>query len=595
MAILLTIFGIGFLLLIHELGHFLAARAAGVRVEVFALGMGPRIAGFRRGDTDYRIAAIPIGGYVKMAGEDMLGEGADDELFSKSPAWRFLIFSGGILMNFLFALVLIPILFRIGVPVQAPVVGSVEAGSPAWDAGVRSGDRLLSLNDNRLFSFSDFASTVALSDVEESLTLDLVTAAGETRQVNFHAIYDEGSGFPKVGVYQGSTGVVLANTLASEAGLHGDATITEIDGIAVTGNGDVQTLLFQAIIHGRPMEIGIDVDGQTIRKTVEPNQLDLGNTPQLGIFQTKSWVRELHPDYATGLEVGDLITHVGSVAVRDMEVLREQTLRNGDRVPPLTVLRDGVTLSLTPELSAADLSAAVWLDSEPGILRVHVRPDGPAAHAGLQNGDVVRALGREQPATFMELRTALQVWIQQSNDLAQETLPPLPVLAMRGAEQLDVEVQLAKSPSWDYGLGLAGRTEVVKETSIIAAIGTGVNRAQAMVRDAFLSFQRILTGRISTKNLGGIITIGRTTHSIANIGMIPFLFFLCMISIHLGVLNLLPIPALDGGHLLFLLIEAVRGKPVSERVQIWFNLGGFVIVMSLVIFVTILDIQRLVP
>ncbi len=172
MAILLTIFGIGFLLFIHELGHFLAARAAGVRVEVFALGMGPRIAGFRRGDTDYRIAAIPIGGYVKMAGEDMLGDGADDELFSKPPRWRFLIFSGGILMNFLFALLLIPVLFRIGVPVQAPIVGSVEAGSPAWDAGVRSGDRLLSLNDNRLFSFSDFASTDALSDVEESLTLD---------------------------------------------------------------------------------------------------------------------------------------------------------------------------------------------------------------------------------------------------------------------------------------------------------------------------------------------------------------------------------------------------------------------------------------
>ena len=250
---------------------------------------------------------------------------------------------------------------------------------------------------------------------------------------------------------------------------------------------------------------------------------------------------------------------------------------------------------MNPELSAADFSAAVWLDSEPDLLRIHVRPDGPAANAGLQNGDVIRALGREQPSNFLELRNALHVWIQQNGGVEQEVLPPLPVLAMRGEEQLDVEVKLAASPSWDYGIGLSGRTEVVKETSFLAAIGTGVNRAKAMVRDAFLSFQRILTGRISTKNLGGIITIGRTTHSIANIGMIPFLFFLCMISIHLGVLNLLPIPALDGGHLLFLLIEALRGKPVSERVQIWFNLGGFVVVMSLVIFVTILDIQRLVP
>ncbi len=597
MAVLLTIFGIGFLLFIHELGHFLAARAAGVRVEVFALGMGPRVAGFRRGDTDYRIAAIPIGGYVKMAGEDMLGEGADDELFSKSPRWRFLIFSGGILMNFLFALILIPILFRVGVPMQAPIVGTVEAGSAAWNAGVRSGDRLIALNSNRLFSFSDFASTVALSNVEEALILDLETPQGEVKRVEFHAVYDEASGFPKVGVYQGSTAVIAPGTLATDAGLPAGGEIVSVDGVTVSGHGDVQTLMFQATITGKPMEIGARDGDNIVVKTIQPNEMPGAGSPQLGIFQTKDFVRELHAEHTTGLELGDRITHVGGVAVRDQEIIREQAFRNGDRVPPLTVVRGEQILTLTPELSASDFSAMVWLDAEPGLLRVNVRPNGPAAQAGLQNGDIIRALGRQQPTSFAELRNSLRAWIELNQNVKGESseLPPLPVMAMRGEEQIDAEVQLAASPSWDYGVALSGRTEVVQETSFLAAIGTGVNRAQAMVRDAFLSFQRILTGRISSKNLGGIITIGRTTHSIANIGMIPFLFFLCMISIHLGVLNLLPIPALDGGHLLFLLIEAVRGKPVSERVQIWFNLGGFVVVMSLVIFVTILDIQRLVP
>lgn len=595
MAILLTIFGIGFLLFIHELGHFLAARAAGVRVEVFAIGMGPRVAGFRRGDTDYRIAAIPIGGYVKMAGEDLQGEGEDDELFSKSPAWRFLIFSGGILMNFLFALILIPILFRIGVPVQAPIAGSVEPGSPAWNAGIRSGDRLQALNNKRLYSFSDFASTVALSNVEESLMLDLITADGENRRVDFFAVYDEGSGFPKVGLYQASSAVVLPGSTATEAGLPSEAVVTRIDGVDVSGNGDVQTLLFQAALHGRPVEVTVLHDGTEFSRTLEPSKVPGSTTPQLGIFQTKHLVRELHPDYQTGLQKGDRITLVGDVEVRDQEVIREQALRNGGTVPPLTILRDGESMVITPQLTAAEFSAAVWLDAEPGLLRIHVRPDGPAARAGLENGDIIRHLGRDQPTSFVELRNALSVWIEQNRGTDVAMLPSLPVMAMRGDQQLDLEVKLTPSPAWDYGLGLSSRTEIVQETSFIAAIGTGVNRAQAMVRDAFLSFQRILTGRISTKNLGGIITIGRTTHSIANIGLIPFLFFLCMISIHLGVLNLLPIPALDGGHLLFLLIEAVRGKPVSERVQIWFNLGGFVVVMSLVIFVTILDIQRLVP
>jgi RIP metalloprotease RseP len=213
----------------------------------------------------------------------------------------------------------------------------------------------------------------------------------------------------------------------------------------------------------------------------------------------------------------------------------------------------------------------------------------------MKNGDVIRHLGNNQPEDFQQLRASLKLWIDNAKIAEANGIPAIPVMALRGENTLDFQIKLGPTPAWDYGIGLAGKTEIVKELSITAAIGTGVSRAKAMVRDAFLSFQRILTGRISTKNLGGIITIGRTTHSIASVGMIPFLFFLCMISIHLGVLNLLPIPALDGGHLLFLLIEAIRGKPVSERVQIWFNLGGFVLVMGLVVFVTILDIQRLVP
>jgi regulator of sigma E protease len=593
MALLLTIFGIGFLLFIHELGHFLAARAAGVRVEVFALGMGPRVAGFKRNGTDYRIAAIPIGGYVKMAGEDMLGDGADDELFSKSPRWRFLIFSGGILMNFLFALLLIPILFRIGVPVQAPIAGSVIPGGTAWKAGVRSGDRLVALNDNKLLSFSDFASTIALSDVEQTMKLDLLSPDGEVRRVEFQAAYDESTGFPTVGVYQGISTIVAPDSVATQAGLDASSEILAIDGVSASGNGDIRTLLFQALLHGNPIQVTTLVDGVEEIHTITPQTIDNADTPQLGIFQTHQSVRELHPDYQTGLQVGDRITHVGDTEVRDQEVIREATLRNGDRLPTLTVVRNDKTLELSPSLTAAEFSAAVWLDVEPNVMRIHVRPDGPAARAGLQNGDVISHLGLEKPENFDELRSTLKVWVDTYQ--GEATLPPLPVMATRGTEVVDVEVQLAASPGWDYGLGMSSRMEVVQETSIVAAIGTGVGRAQAMVRDAFLSFQRILTGRISTKNLGGIITIGRTTHSIASVGLIPFLFFLCMISIHLGVLNLLPIPALDGGHLLFLLIEGIRGKPVSERVQIWFNLGGFVIVMSLVIFVTILDIQRLVP
>jgi len=106
------------------------------------------------------------------------------------------------------------------------------------------------------------------------------------------------------------------------------------------------------------------------------------------------------------------------------------------------------------------------------------------------------------------------------------------------------------------------------------------------------TLSRVLGGGIDSSNLGGIMTIGVITHSFAEQGWIPLLFFLCMISIHLGVLNLLPIPGLDGGHLMFLIYELLRGKPVSEQAQGMINLAGFLLVISMVIFVTTLDIQR---
>ena len=113
-AFLATILGIGFLLLIHEAGHYFAARAVGIRVEVFSLGFGPRLFGWQRNGCDFRLAAIPLGGYVKVAGEDPnLGPKPGDLFYASAPQ-RLLFYSGGIIMNFLFAFLMVPLLFMIG-------------------------------------------------------------------------------------------------------------------------------------------------------------------------------------------------------------------------------------------------------------------------------------------------------------------------------------------------------------------------------------------------------------------------------------------------------------------------------------------------
>lgn len=162
-TIVAFIFVLGVLIFVHELGHYLMAKRLGVRVLTFSLGFGPRIVGFRRGDTDYCLSAIPLGGYVKMAGEnaDDPRTGRDDEFLSKSKWQRFQILIMGPAMNVLLAVVLMTVVLMRGAEVPAyedrpPLVGAVVAGSPAERAGIRPGDLLISVAGHDVRTWGEF-------------------------------------------------------------------------------------------------------------------------------------------------------------------------------------------------------------------------------------------------------------------------------------------------------------------------------------------------------------------------------------------------------------------------------------------------------
>src|SRR5262245_38229736 len=149
-TILAFLFVLGVLVFVHELGHFLAARRIGVRVLTFSLGFGPKLLSTRRGDTEYAISAIPLGGYVKMAGENLedVRSGAPDEFLSKTKWQRFQVLIMGPVMNILLAVVVMAVVLAQGAEVPAyhdspPVVGLVKPGSPAARAGLQRGDRIL--------------------------------------------------------------------------------------------------------------------------------------------------------------------------------------------------------------------------------------------------------------------------------------------------------------------------------------------------------------------------------------------------------------------------------------------------------------------
>src|SRR5206468_3602389 len=162
-TLLAFVFVLGVLVFVHELGHFLAAKRVGIRVLKFQLGFNPTIASFRRGDTGYGIGALPLGGYVKMAGEspDEPRTGRSDEFLSKTKWQRFQVLIMGPAMNIGLAFVLTAVVLYQGAEVPAyddalPVVGAVTPGSVAAGADIKPGDRIVSVSDRRVDTWEQF-------------------------------------------------------------------------------------------------------------------------------------------------------------------------------------------------------------------------------------------------------------------------------------------------------------------------------------------------------------------------------------------------------------------------------------------------------
>lgn len=177
---------LGVLVFVHELGHFLFAKAFGVGVLKFSLGFGPRLIGRKRGETEYLISAIPLGGYVKMLGEsgnDKVPEEDQARSFSAQKAWkRFCIVFAGPAFNFLFAVLVLAVINMSGIPTLSNMVGGVQEGSAAAGAGITAGDRIVAIDDKAVTSWPEIAEMIAGSNGRE-LRLK-IERDGKTLEIN---------------------------------------------------------------------------------------------------------------------------------------------------------------------------------------------------------------------------------------------------------------------------------------------------------------------------------------------------------------------------------------------------------------------------
>jgi regulator of sigma E protease len=257
----------------------------------------------------------------------------------------------------------------------------------------------------------------------------------------------------------------------------------------------------------------------------------------------------------------------------------------------MTVLRPGVAepVQLRAGISAEErrqLDEWIGLQLDQIGVVVEPAPDTPAARAGLVAGDEIQRAGERDLADWQDL---IEV-VQGAGDAPLQ----LVVRGDDGQRAVTLTPQHLLVP--DLGFTTVARAalrETYRVESVGGAIAAGLVASADLIKQLYVTLKRLFTGDVAASNLGGIITISRVSYDQAQSGWARFFYFLALLSINLAFINVLPIPVLDGGHLLFLLIEKIKGSPVSARVLNYSQLLGLVFVVALMVYVTFNDIRRL--
>ena len=430
--------GLAALIFVHELGHFLAARKCGVIVEKFSIGFGKKLFGTTSQGTEFIIAAIPLGGYVKMKGEELGEETNEEGSFSAAPPHhRLLIAFAGPLFNFLFALAIYVFVYMAGVETISPVIGTVRTNSPALEAGLQTGDKVISVNNKPIRFWSELQKRV-------------YDSPGEKLYFQIERL---------------AKGII---------------------NLEITPNTEEIKNLF-----GETEQVGL-----------------IGITP---LANTVSYIKKESAAEKAGLQLDDRIIAVGNTSIFGWSDLR-----------PAAVDKPGESLIF--KIQRDDTEILIPLIPTPKIIKD-------------ENGK-------------------------------------------------DLEIG-------EIGIGMSGHM-VLEKYGLIGSVARAMEETWEMTSLIVISIQKMLFGSIPADQIGGPILIFQIYGEQAEQGFNEFIRLTALLSINLGLINLLPIPILDGGHILFFLIEIIKGRPVSEKNRELAQQVGFFMLISLMVFAFYNDILRVI-
>lgn len=686
--------GLGLVIFVHELGHFLVAKACGVKCEKFYVGFDffdikigdliliPRsLVKWKWGETEYGIGIIPLGGYVKMLGQDDNPanmereverskanlEDTGEELYepsglvdrskmeprsflAKTVPQRMAIISAGVVFNILFAILLAAIAFRSGVNYEPPMIGSVSPGGPAWEAGlpesqvVRVGNQRM---DEGYFTFMHMAEAIIFDGSEEDALVEIEyipTGSTESKvaQIPTRKIGAQVK-IPRIGVNPILVAQVpdiekmpagRSSSLCDPPFMGGD-TILAVNDQSADTMGQVKDAL--AANYGKPAVVLVErsskdlEEGQTPEKvtiTVQPDRMKV-----VGLdvkWKAIAAIQKGSPAEKAGLKVGDEIVSINGKPARNVYALDLDSLKHlsssTDQPMTLEVKRadETMTVQITPrmprwisQLDRIDSTLPIGVDSLGITIPIenvvaYVEPDGPAAKAGIVVGDEIVGsqvlLSDEQKEDedyvnagsyrpYVSLRKGNLNWSDTHSNIQQFAAGQGVALSIKRDDKTEViEVVTRDSPDYylpTMGVPLKTLQKTYTSTSWGEAFKLGANQTWVDLTKVFKFLGKLVRGRIGVENLGGPGTIFVVATSEASQGTSRLLLFLVLLSANLAIINFLPIPVLDGGHMVFLAYEGLFRKPVTEKVQVVLTYAGLLALLALMAFVLYQDAWRI--
>jgi regulator of sigma E protease len=662
---LLVLLGFGAVVLVHEFGHFVFAKASGIKVEAFSLFMPPILLGIQKtekgiririlpeilpkkggqdgdcalcftiagrykpSETEYRVGLIPFGGFVKMLGQDDTGpiKNSDDprSYANKPPLIRAIVLAAGVSFNVISAIIVFMVVFLVGINLTPAVVGDVIPGSPAAHAGLKPGDQIVEIAGNsKDLDFGNIAIAAALSGRNEKVEMKVRHMDGSESDYTIKAEQLPGETLRAFGIMApqsltiGKLSKEEANDLFKKTSLLPGDVITSVNGRHVTSSWEMDQIVQNAFVP----EIKVSaerIDPATKQaKSIEtklPLSLTVPQGPNASESTLSGDIYSLVPRMKItdvlpaknsdkskpSLQRGDIVLAIGDIENPTYQQMRDITIKYEGKELSVKALRmeNGagkiVTVNAVPRRAGFGkkvmIGVGVTYDLEHPVIAVTVALQEGSAPLEIPPGSMITAVDGAPVSNFFDIAREIEKYAGQRITINYRLNE-----RVAGAVSMNVPSQKDLYPikcTFADLIPFKPYEKTYKAAGPVDAVAMGYEKTIMFIAQTYVTLRRLVGGLVSPKDLMGpvgIITL--SYHIVADRPLVYYFYFLGLISAAIAVFNFLPLPPLDGGLVVLLIVEKIKGAALSQRVQTIIAYAGWTLIGTLILYVTFNDIVR---